>query len=270
LFKDLGEKMSNEAKAAAVDARPKRRLSDLYVVGEEVVFDDGTDDPIVVWLQKLTPTETQAAVDAARPAKSIVASIKRLPEDDPAKAPFYDELDKAEMLSKMDKMTFLVKPKVDEFKISAEYRIADEDEWAKDDYLIGLQTAWGAELRDRWLEDPTDPEADRVYKELVRYNDQVEAETEAEKNELIYEIQDLSEQEIDRRVVNRLIEDYSSKKMIDEFRMQQIFLATREVDDHSKRYFNSREELDILSSAVINKLLLTYAFMAVDPMEGKD
>lgn len=262
--------MSKQDKAAAVEPRPKRRLTDLYIVGEEVTFDDGTDDPIVVWLQKLTPNETQLAVDASRPAKSVIASIKRLPEDDPAKAPFYDELDKAEMLTKRDKMRFLVQPKVDEFRISAEYRLADEDEWAKDDYLIGLQTAWADGLKDRWLEDPEDEEANRVYKELSRYIDKVEAEVEAEENELIYEIQDLPEQEIDRRVINRLIEDYANKKLIEEFRIQQIYLATREVDDHSKRYFESREELDTLSSSVINKLLLQYAFMSVDPMEGKD
>lgn len=262
--------MSKEDKAKAVDSRPQRRLSDLYVVGEEVVFDDGTDDPITVWLQKLTPSETQVAVDASRPVKAIVASVKRLPEDDPAKAVYYDELDKAEMLTKRDKMHFLIKPKLDEFRISTEYKIADEEEWSKDDYLIGLQTAWAKELRERWLENQEDEEADRVYKELVRFSDKVDAEVEAEENELIYEIQDLSEAEIDRRVVNRLIEDHANKKLIEEFRMQQVFLATRCVDDHSKLYFESRQELDQLSSSVINKLQLQYAFMSVDPMEGKD
>lgn len=261
--------MSKEAKADVVSPRPQRRLSDLYIVGQEVVFDDGTDDPIVVWLQKLTPSESQVAADTARPAKSVVASIKRLPDDDPAKAPYWDELDKATMLSKNDKMRYLVAPKIEEYRISTEARIADEEEWSKDDYLSGLQIAWGNELRDKWVEDSDDAEANRVYKELNRYITKVEEEVEAEEKELIYEIQDLPEAEIDRRVVNRLIEEHSNKKLIDEFRMQQVYYATREIDDHSKRYFNSRDELDMLSSSVINKLLLSYAFMSVDPMEGK-
>ena len=261
-----------DVKVDNVIAPTKRRLSDLYVLGEDVVFDDGTDDPIVVWVQKLTPSETQIAVEKSRPAKTKIISIKKLADDHHLKLRYLDELESEGMYEKVDFIKFLIRPKVEEARLSAEAKVAFEDEWAKDDYLDGLQRAWNDDLRDKWVdpESEDNEEAERVYQELKRYTDQVERELEAAEKELIYELEDLSLEAVQRRAVNRLIETHGDNALIQEFRKQQLLYSVRYAEDHSERYFESVDEINILSEAVMGKLLVAYATLNIDSFEGKE
>jgi len=251
-------------------APKERRLSDLYVTGAEVIFEEESDNPIVLWVQKLTPAETQEAVNRSRPAKSKITSIKRLPDDASERLLYFDQMDEYGLYEDRDKIQFLIQPKLNQYAISAEARIADEKEWSEDDYLIGLQTAWNDEMKNRYAVDPEDAEAKRVYDELFKYSKQVQAEIDAEEKELIYEIQDLTTEELDRKVINKLIEDHGDSALIDEFRKQQLFFATRLGSDHSVRYFRSREEVDQCQTPVYNKLVLTLIEISVDSFEGKE
>ena len=52
-----------------VIAPSQPKLWDLYVEGREVEFDVNGSEKISVWVQKLTPAETQEAVRRARPVK---------------------------------------------------------------------------------------------------------------------------------------------------------------------------------------------------------
>lgn len=254
-----------------VIVRKERRLSDLYVNGKEVVFDlaDG-EDPLTVWVQKLTPAETQEAVNRARPAKSRITSIKRLPEDASEWYVYYDQIDEYGLEKEMDLIQFLIQPKLGEYSLSAEARIAAEKEWADDDYLIGLQTAWTDGMDAKYAENPEDPEAERVYEELKRYTLQVQDEIDAEEKELIYELQDLPLEELRRKVASKLIEDHGDNALLDDFRKNQMFFATRRGDDHNIRYFDSVEEINTLQTTVYNKLLLAFIEINVDSFEGKE
>ena len=262
--------MSTKAKANVIKLPQNRRLSDLYVTGEEVEFDDGDGPALKVWVQKLTPAEIQKAIEAARPAKSKVSTIKRKDNDSPEKWAFYDQIEAAEMYEPIDLILFLIQPKLNEFRISTESKIADEDEWSKDDYLEGLQEAWREELYERYLEDPEDPEAKRVFDELMRFQEKVDADVEAEEKEMIYELQHLDYSTLADRVVNKLIDDKGDQALVDEFRKYQLYLSVREADDHNKRYFQSREEIDTLPAVVYNKLQMAYIDISVDSLEGKD
>jgi hypothetical protein len=260
-----------KAKENDVISPVKRRLSDLFVTGEEIEFDDGTGEPIKIWLQKLTPAETQMAVDKSRPSKTKIISIKKLPDDHHLKLRYLDELESAGLEEKIDFIKYLIQPKLEEARISAQERVASEDEWVKDDYLIGLQQAWNEDLQEKWVnQDEESDEADRVYDELKRYTDQVYKEVEAAEKELINELDDLSLEALQRRAVNRLIESHGDNVLISEFRKQQLFYAVRDADDKKNRYFENIEEIDTLPAVIYTRLLTAYGEIAVDSFEGKD
>lgn len=263
--------MSNiDVRKEKIIAPKERRLSELYVTGREVVFDDGEGEPLELWLQKLTPAETQEAVNRSRPAKSRITSIKRLPDDASERMLYFDQMDEYGIYTTDEMIAFLIQPKLNQYALSAEARVADEKEWSEDDYLTGLQNAWNEGLKDTYAADPEDADAARVFGELRKYTDQVQAEIDAEERELTYELQDLEEDELRKRIVNKLIEDHGDNALIEEFRRQQLFFATRLGSDHSKRYFQSREEVDSCQGPVYNKLVLTYIELSVDSFEGKD
>jgi hypothetical protein len=254
-----------------VIAPVKRRLSDLFVMGEEVTFDDGDGDGISVWVQKLTPAETQLAVEKSRPSKTKIISIKKLPDDHHLKLRYLDELESSGIEDKIDFIKFLIRPKLEEARLSAQERIAAEDEWSKDDYLSGLQEAWNDELQAKWVKSDDDSEeANRVYDELKRYTDQVIKEVESAEQELINELDDLSLEALQKRAVNRLIETHGDNVLIAEFRKQQLYYSVREADSHKTRYFDNIEEIDTLPEVIHTRLLTVYSELAVDSFEGKE
>lgn len=263
--------MAKNDKSDNVIAPVKRRLSDLFVTGEDVSFDDGSGEPIRVWVQKLTPAETQLAVEKSRPSKTKIISIKKLPDDHYLKLRYLDELESGGIEEKIDFIKFLIRPKLEEARISAQERVAAEDEWSKDDYLNGLQEAWNDELQAKWINsDDEDDEANRVYDELKRYTDQVIKEVEAAEKDLINELDDLSLEALQRRSVNRLIETHGDNILINEFRKQQLFYAVREAENHKNKYFESIDEINTLPEVISNRLFIVYGELAVDSFEGKE
>lgn len=255
--------------AKDVIAPKRRKLSDLFVLGTEVVFEDGSDDPPKVWIQKLTPAETQEAADKARPEKMKILSIRRLEDDDPVKLRYIDEVETS-LEDRDDKFAFLLSDKIEKAAISAQEEVASRDEWAKDDYLEGLQEAWRVELRDRYLLDQEDEEAKRVFNQLEKYTDQVTKEIEHASEELKREIDHLDDDELKRRCVRKLIEVYSDEALLEAFRTWQLYFAVRDPDKHSKRYFSSPEEIDSLQEPVLKRLRNEYAELSVEGFEGKD
>lgn len=263
--------MGNPKRNADVIKLPQRkRLSELYVTGVEEEFEVGEEEPLVLWVQKLTPAEIQKAIEAAKPAKSKVTTLKRETIDHPQKWYYYDQVDAAGLHEPADLIEFLIQPKVQEARLSAEARIGAEDEWAEDDYLEGLQTAWRDELYQKFLEDQEDDEAKRVYEELLRYQEKVDAEVASEERELAYELDHLDYDTLLERVVNKLIDDHGDRLLIDEFRKQQLLIAVRYNEDRKVRYFENREELDTVDETSFNKLQAAYIDISVDSTEGKD
>lgn len=266
-FRRLGDKMSEET---VLIAPQTRRLSDLFVIGKEVEFDDGAGEPIKVWMQKLNPGETQEAVEEARPAKQKIMALKRLDYDDPLKLRYLDELEADGLKDPVDFIRFIQRNKINEAWLSARERIASEDEWSDGDYLIGLQKAWNDEMYARWLKDPEDEEAARVFQEIERYSVKVADEATGDENELIYELQDLSLDALKRRAVDSLIEEHSDNVLLSEFKKYQLFYATRLINNHAERYFLEADEIKYLPLPVITKLRNEFEDLNVDGMEGKD
>ena len=116
------------------------------------------------------------AVNRSRPAKSRITSIKRLPDDASERMLYFDQMDEYGIYTTDEMIAFLIQPKLNQYALSAEARVADEKEWSEDDYLTGLQNAWNEGLKDTYAADPEDADAARVFGELRKYTDQVQAE----------------------------------------------------------------------------------------------
>ena len=263
--------MATKKNPDEVIAPPRRKLSEIYVEGDVVEFPDpkDPDNPLKVWIQKPTPAEDKVSIRKAKPAKLAISRIKRLPEDSDEKFEFYDKLDEPRFETLRKKLAYLVSTSVEEFRQTASAQVANEPHWAEDDFLIELQDTWNEEFKVKFIDDPEDKDAKAIHDQLERFTVEVEDSINDHEALLISELEDLTEDEINKKVVQKLIEEESNIEMYNEFRRQQLFLGTRDFDDHSKRHFDTREEIDALPSEPYITLLAGWLVLNMDSIEGK-
>jgi hypothetical protein len=260
--------MSNSSK---IIAPKRRRLTDLYLLGKEIVVnDDSGNDPISLWLSKLSPVEQRDAAEQATKARARILAIKNSPEASADRLIYEDQLFELGLDDRSAWIEFLAASKLQEAELSNEERIGSEGEWAENDYLKSLQEAWNSGLSDKWIADPEDDEAKTVYTELRRFADIVVEATSAEREAIIAEFEGIPDEDLKRKAINRIIESESDFAWMNEFAHWQVYYAVREVEDHSKRYFESREEVDYLDNRILTELVRHYREMTVDSIEGKD
>lgn len=241
----------------------QRRLTDLYVIGDEVVVDDGRGKPIKVWLQKLNPVEHETAMRKASAARARVLSGKHAEEIEIAQ-------DEAAQYGREGWIEYLASDALSKKIAALEAEIGAEEEWSEQDYLQGLKDAWEATLKDALEEDPEDPSALRVRDELDRFRVQLEKRIEQERESLVADYGTREDDDLERRVVDRLLATRADLAWLTEFRKSEVWLATREPGDHQKKYFQGREEVDNLAQQVLVQLMTAYQDLVVEPLEGKD
>lgn len=241
----------------------KRRLSDLFVVGREIEFDDGGGEPLKVWLQKLNPVEHETAMRRAAGARARVLSGRHEAELEMAR-------DEAAQFGRDGWIEFLASDILGKKLTSIESELAAEDEWAEQDYLQGLKDVWETSMEQVLKEEPDDPNALRVREELDRFRVEYEKRVEGERERIIKDLEAKDDDDLERRVVDRLIGTRGDLAWLTEFRKCEVWLATRDADDHHCKYFTSREEVDDLSQTVLMRLMGEYQDISVDPLEGKD
>lgn len=257
--------------SGSVRAPKRRKLSDLYVVGKELTFDDGSgEDAVSVWVSKISPIEQRNAVDAAAAERARVLLYKKLPEEDPIRLRFQDQLNEMDGFNREVLVGFLISSKLYEAELSAESRLGAEEPWSKDDYLKGLQDLWLNEMQDRYMENEEDEEALRVYTELKKFADEVKEAIAEDESVLRVQYEETSLDELRSKAINQLIETEADFAWMNEFRRQQIFYATRTPEDHKIRYFEDRSEVDEIDDEVFGRLLTEFTSLTVDVLEGKD
>lgn len=256
----------------------RRRLSDLYQVGKEIIIDDGelvvdeetgeeVPDPIVVYLRKLTLADQEKALRRANAARSASLALRTKPDSDEYRARFAE----ADAMDRDTKIMNLIADDLIKARQSMAAEIAEEEdsEWAEDGYLEGLRDAWEDELSRVWAENPEDPEAKRVYEELQRYEAEVVKFLDGQKASLAAQFERTSEDELTKQVVKKLFEMDAESAWYREFKRCQLWLAVRDPDDHKKLYFEDREEVDDLPMEVLTRLNREYEAMTVVTAEGK-
>jgi hypothetical protein len=243
----------------------KRRLSDLYVVGTEVTFDDGEGDPIVVYVRKLNPIEHETALRNANAARSRTMSVVNDRASDAFNDIYSDMLD----LDRESMVAYLSEEERANRAQVVEAQLAQEGEWAEDNYLQGLQDAWSDGLMEAYAKDPEDEDAKHVFAELRRFTDAVEAEVQAHVDNFIDDLEEVSDDALREQCLSKVINVRANGAWFTEFRRSQIALAVRE-KDRKTRYFETRSEIDDLPHEVYRRLIEAYQLVSVDPIEGKD
>lgn len=253
-------------------ATKKRRLEDLYVRGRELSIDDGSGDPVTVWLQKLNPLEHEKAIRRSGAARAQVLLAARDQDSEEWGEAYADVRDLGDRTILVE---YLIADDVVKTRDSKEAELSFGEEWTKDNFLQGLRDAWegdgnGSGLKERFAVDPNDEEAHKVFVELKRFSDLVDAEAEPEIERLRRDYADISEQELQDKALGRFIELRAGLAWLREFRHSEAYFATRDIDDHRRYYFTERQQVDVLSPEVFNEISVAYQQLMVESAEGKD
>jgi hypothetical protein len=276
----------------------RRRLGDLYVTGQKVPVNDDSDfDPIEVWIQKLNPLEQENALrrGSAERAKWLALSKNR--ESDAWLAQWSDIHEFTE--SRDDLLHMALREEIAKIRAKAEAEVTAEERWSKDNHLQEVFDAWhgttdtitdGAptaeddEPTERDSDGETEPlrisilrgEEDHRYAaavaieaEIKAWGEQVEETVKAEKERLFADHASLDEDALLDLATEKMIEQKANTMMLDEFQTQELFYAVRDVDDHSKKYFGTRDEVASLQPPIREKILNVYRGLYVDQQEGK-
>jgi hypothetical protein len=250
-------------------AKKQRRLEDLYILGREISVDDGGGDPVVVWLQKLNPMEQEKALRRANALRAQVLMARRNQESEDWQEAYSD----LEDIGARDQLVeYLIADDLAKARESAEAEQSFVEEWHKDGYLQGLRDSWldpENPLSDVYALDPEDEAARRVFLELKRFDEQVEEKLQPELKRLRKDYEELGDEELHRRAADRLMEMKAGLAWLKEFRACEVWLATRDPENHKHYYFSGRETIDTLAGEVFQQLSDAYQKLIVGVEEGK-
>lgn len=251
----------------------KRRLTDLFVVGRPLKINDGEVDPetgepyepIEVYVRKLNAIEHETALRRANAARSAKAAVKNQENSDE----YMVNWEAVEEYSRDGLISYLLQDFRSNREPLIEAELADDEEWSKNNYLLGLQESWLDGLKDRYAEDPTDAEALRVFEEMKRFNDALDAEINAEVEAKKADLESKSDLALQKQVFEKLMSMQASIAWLTEYRKCEVWLCTR-LPDKKTKYFESREEVDEVPPEVFTQIADAYREISVEPTEGKD
>jgi hypothetical protein len=243
----------------------RRRLEDLYVLGKEITFDDGAGEPVTVWLQKLNPVELSTSLRRANAARSRVRTVRNDPTSDEYQAYWLEVLDfeSPEQLAE-----YLAGERSIRAQEREEARLGAEEEWDKDGYLQGLRDAWVNGMGEAHLLEP-DEESQRVLDELNRFAEAATLAAADEVASIRAEFESWTLEALREEAMERVIAYHSNAAWLDEFHRCELWRGVRDPANHSRYYFDKREEINNLSATVVNRLSSEYAELSVDVVEGK-
>lgn len=253
----------------------RRRLNDLFVTGKPCVLDDGQGDPVEFWIQKISPTDHEVCLRRANAARARILMLRNDSTDEEWRSAYSmvaDDTDPEVLVGR------LISEKVMERRQALGAQIAAEEEWSKDDYLQGLSDAWEGDeettgLKDDYAlgeESEKYEEASRVFNELKKYNDLIEAQLEPEIADLRASYEMMPLDELCRRAVENYLTNQAEIVWMTELTRNELLYAIRDPEDHKKRYFENRAQLDELQGETLQFLVNEWRSLVIDPVEGKD
>lgn len=245
-------------------ARAKRRLTDLYVVGQEVEFDDGEGEPIKVYVRKLNAGQHERALRRANAARSKLLATKKHPDSDE----YTNQWSIVEQFARNDLLEYLGEDERQRRAGPIEAELAADEEWSKDGYLQGLRDSWDEGLDLRAIDVPDDPEVVQVKGEIDRFTALVEKTLTSHVESFLNDLEDTPDEALQQRVFDKLIEVQSSLAWLSEYRSCELWLSVRD-EDRVNEYFRTREEVDGLPNEVVERLMNVYREISVEPLEGK-
>ena len=255
------------------NVKRRRRLGDLYVRGKEFEVDDGTGDPVVVWIQKLNEIERDATL---RRASAVKARYMLECEQEETELFVATLASVREFLERDAMVNVIISEEVAKAQQRLEAQmIHDEDGWGKENRITELIELWtGTDdvpgLAAAYAEDENDPEALRVKGEVEAFEADLKRKVEEEQQRLIGDLDDTPDNELARVAAREVLKRRADDEFMREWHRQQIFYAVREPDDRHKRYFGTLQEVDDLDDQVRDLLERQCNLLFVEANEGKD
>lgn len=251
-----------------MDIKQRRRLADLYARGKDLDLAPEGQEPFMVWIRKMTPADAELAyLKAGARRASILALDREVPPSD-----LYLMLkSEVEQLSKENLVVWVAATEMSPKRPVLEAKIAGEKEWSEENYLTTLtERLLDEDFLKKAEEEPDNEELLRVNKELARFQEQVDKEI-AEADRICKaaaETQDL--EDLQKEVLKGMISAHADAAWLAEFQRCQIWRCTFEGDDHNKRLFTTRAEVDEEQVEVLERLQVTIDAVHVGDAEGKD
>lgn len=250
----------------------RKHLSDLYRRGIDwTVEDEFTGDSVEVYIKKLNPLETKEAREKGNAARARVL-MRRNDRESEEWLNAYSEVFDMSVETRVDKCITL-EAMQKRAQVEAELAMADDSEWAKDDYLEGLREAW-EDLKNIFV-DPEIPddekkEAQGVYDELNRFADEVDKVVEIELKALRQPFEHLGEEALIEKAVAAVFEETAYLAWMEKYYYYRTFFSTREREDHKKKTFSSVREVEELEPEVYQQLVKGYKEVELNDLEVKD
>jgi hypothetical protein len=251
----------------------RRRLGDLYVLGKELVVNDGQGESVTVWIHKLNDIDRDAVIRRANAVKArhLIDAGNEDSEVFQSAWGQVREYDDRDAL-----VAVVIADEVVKYRRRVEAELGENEEtWGKDNYLQGLVDAWFGDEHNEGLTythitHPDDPEVVRVMGELNRFSQEVTKRVTDEADRLEREWAEVPDDKLWNKAAHRLLERRADEVFTKEFERQQMFYAVREPEDHKKRYFGTIDEVDDLPDKIRHQIQWAYNEIIVDPHEAKD
>ncbi len=248
----------------------RRRIADLYSNGELVTLGDGPEAE-KVWIRKMTPADNEIAYLKASARRASILAAAQAGEDG-EHSELYEML-KTEVnrLKKDDLAEWLTDAEMVEVSPIIDARLAAEEEWSKDRYLAALRERFSEDdFQTKVEEFPDDPEVERVLDELTRFQALVTKEEKEARDGIYNDFAVLSLEELREKVMDSMLEVQGNAAWLAEFAKCQIWLCTREGDNHLEKVWPKRQDLEEVQTEVIAQLKEAIDRIHVSDAEGKD
>lgn len=271
------------------------KLGDLFTVRtpdeDPLTFTKG-ETSISVHVVKLNVPDSEAVE-----ARATAARVRRWALiTDPESDEYISHEDSVAAMAPDQMIELLVGHKMQRANVEIPLRIRNSERWATEGHLDALEEAWYGdkqtiglmyvfasgedviekmedevrreEMRLEWAE------ANRIWAELVEYQEELNAALEEQREELAEDFdgdEDDPEfvEDLRQRTAEMMRRMDADLTYLEELRRQRIFYAVRQVDDWRKRYFETLREVDDLPEWVQAQIMDRYNEISVTPQEGK-
>lgn len=256
----------SKTKPRTTNIEKRRRLSELYVKGREVRFNEQgvvdspvsngkhqtlaqwgaahegedapeylwpSDDDIVIWVQPPDPLQREEAVRSSQAARArAMLAAKDLDAEEGAGAEqFVSDLSDEQCIE------YLLQYESRDLRSRAIQEVLEEGEW--EDF-----TALQDSMRE-WEEEgfPDGPEWDALIKRDREYGEQVRTRIQDMLNDLRESLKGLNAAELRKRSKKKYTDSLGNQAFMQKYEVQMLFRACRDDEDRRELFFENDEEL---------------------------
>lgn len=260
--------MGKSRKSSNIEKR--RRLSELYVEGDEVRFNkngvvgqndvEPSDLDVVIWVQPPNPLQREEAVRAAQSARSrAMLAVK-----DEETRNYLEAEEFVSDLSREDMENYLVDAQTRDVRQRAMRDVLSREEWEDFTVLQDSMREW---------EEAGFPEGEE-WEPLIRRDEEYGNQIKERVKEIIEDTREglklIGDEELRRRAKKRFAESLGNEAFMQAYERHMLFYGCRDDEDHELLFFSEVNELqqqpEFVQVALANKL----AEYISEPAEAKN